>query len=191
MEFQALLTTMKDCKRCPLRRGCSQVVTGAGNFNAKLMIVGEAPGQDEDIEGEPFVGRRGALLNKLLRENEIQREDIYITNAVKCRPPGNRKPSQTEMKVCKIWLWEEIQGLPNLKVIATLGATSTGLLLRISAPTMKDHVGQVYTVDYTQAKIMPWYHPSFILHRNKPTDSAGAKLITQMASWIRQVKEQL
>lgn len=184
-----LIEDMKNCKRCPLRQGCSQVVTGIGNFNSPLLIIGESPGADEDLEGEPFVGRSGQLLNKLLGEAGISRDSIYITNTVKCRPPGNRMPTSEEIAICKTWLWKEIKAMSNLKVIATLGAVSTGLLLKLKCITMAKLIGKAFTMDYTKAKIMPWYHPSYLLRRNKPTD--GPKLIQQTMYWLKTVKEQL
>lgn len=188
MDFQAL---NKGCTRCPLRSGCNQVVTGIGNPNTSLFIVGEAPGADEDLLGEPFVGRSGDLLTKLLRDVKINREDIYISNVVKCRPPGNRKPKQEEIQQCKIWLWKEIQSLLNLKIIITLGATSTELLLSLSNVIMKTVVGKAYQVKYTQAKIMPWYHPSFLLRRNKEVKGEDGKLIDRTRQWLQHIKEQI
>jgi uracil-DNA glycosylase family 4 len=187
-----MLEEMKACTRCPLRQGCSQVVTGIGNFNSHLFIVGEAPGEDEDLEGEPFVGRSGQLLTKLLTEAGIDRKDVYISNSVKCRPPGNRKPSQLEINTCKVWLWKEIKALHNLKVIVTLGAVPTGLLLKLNSVVMGRVINKSFTMEYTKAKIMPWYHPSYLLRRNKPTQGdSGVKLIERTVHWLKYVKEQL
>jgi uracil-DNA glycosylase family 4 len=187
-----LFEDMKACTRCPLRQGCNQVVTGVGPLNASLLIVGEGPGEDEDLEGEPFVGRSGALLNKLLAGAGIERTSIYISNAVKCRPPGNRKPSQLELNTCKIWLWQEIKLLTNLKVIATLGSTPTALLLKLKSVTMNQVIGKTYSLPYSTAQLMPWYHPSYLLRRNKPAEGvAGAKLIEQTAQWLKTVREKL
>jgi uracil-DNA glycosylase family 4 len=180
-----LLTEMKDCTRCGLRQGCNQVVTGVGNANASLLIVGESPGQDEDIEGEPFVGRSGTLLTKLMKDAGIERSSVYITNTVKCRPPNNRAPSPVEITICKRWLWKEIQQLPLLKVIATLGRVPTALLLQLKIPILGAMVGHEYTMDYTNAKIMPWYHPSYLLRRNRAT------LLEQTVTWLKSVKEKI
>src|SRR5947199_1014171 len=158
-----MLEEMKACTRCLLRQGCSQVVTGVGSLDSPLLMVGEAPGEDEDLEGESFVGRSGQLLTKLLTEAGISREDIYISNAVKCHPPGNRKPSQLEINTCKTWLWKEIKALHNLKVIVTLGAIPTGLLLKLNSVVMGRVIDKSFTMEYTKAKIMPWYHPSYLL----------------------------
>jgi uracil-DNA glycosylase len=187
-----LWTNMKNCTRCPLRKGCNQVVVGIGPLCAPLLIVGEAPGGDEDIEGEPFVGRSGQLLTKLLSDGGIDRETIYVSNAVKCRPPANRVPSPIEINTCKIWLWREIQTLSNLKVILTLGATPTGLLLKLKTVSMGKLINKGYTVDYTSAKVYPWYHPSYILRRNKGTSGTeGTKLIDSTVDFFKKIKEQI
>jgi uracil-DNA glycosylase len=187
-----LLTQMKNCTRCHLRETCAQVVTGVGDFSSPLLIVGEAPGADEDLEGEPFVGRSGQLLTKLLADAGIERSATYVSNAVKCRPPGNRTPSPEEIAVCKIWLWREIQQLSNLKVILPLGAIPTGLLLKLKSTTMSHLVGRTFKMDFTKAKIMPWYHPSYLLRRNKPTkDNEGVKLIDRTIAWFKTIKESL
>jgi uracil-DNA glycosylase family 4 len=168
------------------------VVTGVGDFDSPLLIVGEAPGADEDLEGEPFVGRSGQLLTKLLKDAGIDRSSTYVSNAVKCRPPGNRTPSLEEIAVCKIWLWREMQQLSNLKVILPLGAIPTGLLLKLKNVTMGNLVGRTFKMEYTKAKIMPWYHPSFLLRRNKPTkDTEGVKLIDRTVAWFKTIKESL
>jgi uracil-DNA glycosylase len=180
-----LLTEMKNCTRCNLREGCNQVVTGIGNPNTSLLIVGEAPGQDEDIEGEPFVGRSGTLLTKLMKDAGIERSSVYITNTVKCRPPNNRQPSPVEITICKRWLWKEIQQLTLLKVIATLGRVPTALLLQMKIPMLGAMVGNEYNVEYTTAKIMPWYHPSYILRKNR------ASLLEKTVKWLKSVKEKI
>jgi uracil-DNA glycosylase family 4 len=146
------------------------------------MIVGEAPGEDEDSIGEPFVGRSGKLLNKLLTEANISREVIYITNSVRCRPPHNRLPSPEEISACKIWLWREIQ-LIQPKVIMPLGHVPSTLLLKKSL-TMGKMKGNVYELDYCKAKLMPWYHPSYLLRQ-------GSKLDEDTVKWFRKVKENL
>jgi uracil-DNA glycosylase len=181
----------KMCTRCSLRAGCNQVTTGIGPINATLLVCGEASGADEDIEGEPFVGRSGQLLTKLLKDAGISRTDIYISNAVKCRPPNNRVPTQEELDTCKIWLWKEIQLLQNLKVILTLGATPTALLLKLNNIVMSTLIGRSFTVSYTKAKLIPWYHPSFLLRRNKPVNGNEDKLIERTVACFIKIKEQL
>jgi uracil-DNA glycosylase family 4 len=182
-----LWTLNKDCTKCSLRKGCSQVVTGCGPIQSPLLIVGEAPGQDEDLEGEPFVGRSGQLLRKLLKAAGINYKDVYITNTVKCRPPANRTPNVDEVKICKIWLWKEIQ-LSKAKVILPLGAVAIGLLLKINNFRMKDIVGKSFQVDYTTAELMPWYHPSYILRRNTAGEQQDMKLLDQTINWFKVIK---
>jgi uracil-DNA glycosylase len=177
---------MKNCVRCPLRSQCTQVVTGVGSFTSRLLIVGEAPGQDEDTMGEPFVGRSGDLLNQILKKANVNREDIYISNTIKCRPPKNRIPNKNEIERCKIWLWKEIKALTYLKVIMPLGGIATKLLLKLPANTlMKTVVGTINTVEYTSAKITPWYHPSYLIRHN------NHRLLTTTEIWFRRVKELL
>lgn len=170
MDLTELHDTMKLCVRCPLRRQCNQVVPGIGPANARLVVVGEAPGGDEDLLGEPFVGQAGQLLNKLLKGAGIERDSVYITNTVKCRPKGNATPTDTPIQACKPWLWKELQVIKP-KVVLTLGKISTRLLLRLGTSfRMKDVIGQVYDVEYMESKIMSWYHPSYLLHRGLSWD---------------------
>src|SRR4051812_28064790 len=115
------------CTRCPLAQGRTQVVFGAGNADADIMFVGEAPGQQEDLQGIPFVGRAGQLLNELLHEIELDRNDVFIANVLKCRPPGNRDPQPDEIAECEPHLMEQIR-LIEPKVICTLGNFATKLL---------------------------------------------------------------
>src|ERR671917_2688553 len=115
------------CARCPLSRTRTNVVFGSGNANADLMFVGEAPGMHEDQQGLPFVGRAGKLLDQLLEEVGLQRSDVFITNVLLCRPPGNRDPQQDEIDTCKPYLHHKIE-LIEPKVISTLGDFATKLL---------------------------------------------------------------
>jgi len=114
------------CVRCPLHQGRTKVVFGSGNANADLMFVGEAPGQQEDLQGLPFVGRAGKLLDQLLEEVGLQRSDVFITNVLLCRPPGNRDPQPDEIDTCKPYLHRKIE-LIEPKVICTLGNFATKL----------------------------------------------------------------
>jgi len=166
----SLLEDMRQCHKCQLRNSCHQVVTGKGNLNAKLVLIGEAPGEDEDIIGEPFVGRSGKLLTKLLLEAGITRDNVYISNTVKCRPPNNRTPNEDEVRACKSWLWLELKNLAP-EVIITLGKVPTKLLLQLHKQfSMRDISGKEYAVEYMKALIVPWYHPSYLLRRNNALD---------------------
>src|SRR5258708_7742484 len=123
-----------DCTRCKLHQWRKNIVFGVGNPHADLMFVGEGPGADEDAQGEPFVGRAGQLLNNMIKAMGIQREDVYIANVVKCRPPGNRQPERDECDTCSPFLMRQIAAIKP-KVIVALGAVSAKNLLAINAPT--------------------------------------------------------
>lgn len=149
-----------DCTRCKLhKQGRKQIVFGVGNPRADLMFVGEGPGADEDEQGEPFVGRAGQLLNNMIKAMGIQREDVYIANIVKCRPPGNRTPERDECETCSPFLLRQID-VVNPRVIVALGAVAAKTLLAINAP-MSDLRGNWY--DFRGHKLAVTYHPAFLL----------------------------
>lgn len=154
------------CEKCPhLVRSRTQVVFGVGNPDAELMFVGEAPGADEDEQGEPFVGKAGQLLTKIIQAMGFERSDIYIANVLKCRPDmpagesGNRKPKPAEMATCLPWLGEQI-ALVRPKVIVALGATATEGLLGDTSP-MRDLRGR--WLDFRGTPVMVTYHPAYLL----------------------------
>lgn len=147
------------CRRCRLRDGCTQVVFGGGNPQADLMLVGEAPGADEDRLGEPFVGRAGQLLDRILAAIELTRDDVYITNVVKCRPPGNRTPTPDEADTCGVYLKAQVE-LIRPKLIVCLGATATKALIHPEARITKMR-GQWFSV--WGIPTMPTYHPAALL----------------------------
>jgi len=150
----------KDCTRCKLSTlGRSQVVNSVGDFNADLMFVGEAPGADEDRLGEPFVGRAGQLLTDIIKAIGMTREQCFIGNINRCRPPGNRAPEQDESVVCKPFLLREI-AVVRPKVIVVLGATAAQNLLETKVPIGKLR-GHFH--DYLGVKIMPTFHPAYLL----------------------------
>jgi uracil-DNA glycosylase len=142
-----------------LCKGATQVVFGEGNAKAELMFIGEAPGADEDATGRPFVGAAGRLLDKIIEAMGLKREDVYITNVVKCRPPNNRKPTTDEVESCEPFLFREIDVIKP-KVIVTLGATPLFSLLRVKEGITKIR-GQFYT--YHDIPVMPTFHPAFLL----------------------------
>ena len=149
-----------DCTRCKLhKQGRKQIVFGVGNPRAELMFVGEGPGADEDEQGEPFVGRAGQLLNNMIKAMGIEREDVYIANIVKCRPPGNRTPERDECDTCSPFLLRQIDVVAP-KVIVALGAVAAKTLLAINAP-MSDLRGRWY--DFRGRKLAVTYHPAFLL----------------------------
>jgi len=149
-----------ECTRCKLcSLGRSRVVNSVGNFNADLMFVGEAPGADEDEQGEPFVGRAGQLLTKIIEGIGIKREQVFIGNINRCRPPANRAPESDESVVCKPFLLREI-AVVRPKVIVVLGATAAQNLLETKVPIGKLR-GHFH--DYQGVKVMPTFHPAYLL----------------------------
>src|SRR5258705_2160893 len=149
-----------DCSRCKLHTlGRRQVVFGVGNPEADLMFVGEAPGADEDIQGEPFVGRAGQLLTKIIEAIDLRREDVYIANVIKCRPPGNRNPEPDEVEQCEPFLFRQIDTVKP-KVIVALGKFAAQCLLRTSDPITRIR-GREFK--YRDAILIPTYHPAYLL----------------------------
>ncbi len=158
-----------DCKRCKLhKQGRKQIVFGVGNARAELMFVGEGPGADEDAQGEPFVGRAGQLLNNMIKAMGLRREDVYIANIVKCRPPGNRQPERDECETCSPFLMRQIATVKP-KAIVALGATAAKNLLAMNAP-MSELRGRWYDFKpagsdptWAGARLAVTYHPAFLL----------------------------
>ena len=149
-----------DCSRCKLHTlGRRQVVFGVGNPDADLMFVGEAPGADEDIQGIPFVGRAGQLLTKIIEAIGLSRDDVYIANVIKCRPPENRNPEQDEVETCEPFLFQQID-IIKPKVIVALGTFAARALLRTLDPISRLR-GRVY--EYRGAKLIPTFHPAYLL----------------------------
>ncbi|MBS1770928.1 MAG: uracil-DNA glycosylase [Acidobacteria bacterium] len=149
-----------DCSRCKLSTlGRRQVVNSTGNPNARLMFVGEAPGADEDEQGEPFVGRAGQLLTKIIESIGIERKDVFIGNINRCRPPKNRAPEPDETAACKPFLLREIS-VVRPKVIVVLGATAAQNLLETNVPIGKLR-GRFH--EYYGVKVMPTFHPAYLL----------------------------
>lgn len=148
-----------DCTRCPLHEGRTNIVHSTGNREADLMFVGEAPGADEDAQGEPFVGRAGKLLNKIIESIGLKREEVFIGNINRCRPPGNRQPTTEEAETCKPFLIKEIS-VVRPKVIVVLGNTAMKNLLETKQGITKMR-GQF--VDYYGVKVMPTFHPAYLL----------------------------
>lgn len=147
------------CQKCILSKERKNAVPGEGNLKAELMFVGEAPGRDEDIQGKPFVGRAGQLLTKIINAMNFRREEVYITNVVKCRPPKNRNPRKVEIEECKEYLLQQIK-LVNPRVIVTLGKVATDFFLQ-SRLGMTALRGKFY--EYGRIRIMPTFHPSYII----------------------------
>lgn len=149
-----------DCSRCKLHTlGRRQVVFGVGNPQADLMFVGEAPGADEDLQGVPFVGRAGQLLTKIIEAIGLARDDVYIANVIKCRPPQNRNPEQDEVETCEPFLFQQIDVIKP-KVVVALGTFAARALLGTLDPISRLR-GRVY--EYRGAKLIPTFHPAYLL----------------------------
>jgi uracil-DNA glycosylase len=156
----AVRTEIGACVRCKLHaQGRQQIVFGVGNPNADLMFVGEAPGADEDIQGIPFVGRAGQLLTKIIEAIDLKRDDVYIANVIKCRPPGNRNPEQDEVETCEPFLFQQIDVIKP-KVIVALGTFAARALLRTLDPISRLR-GRIF--EYRGAKLIPTFHPAYLL----------------------------
>lgn len=156
----AIRTELGDCTRCKLSATRTNIVFGVGNPNADLMFVGEAPGADEDEQGEPFVGRAGQLLTKIIEAMGYQRSDVYIANILKCRPPNNRPPEPDEVATCEPFLFKQIDSIKP-KVIVALGTHAAHTLLKIDTPISKIR-GQV--LDYRgDVKVVATFHPAYLL----------------------------
>jgi uracil-DNA glycosylase len=160
-----------DYTRCKLYKGRNKIVFGVGNPRAELMFVGEGPGADEDAQGEPFVGRAGQLLNNMIKAMGLKREDVYIANIVKCRPPGNRQPERDEAETCSPFLMRQI-AVVKPKVVVALGATAAKNLLAMNSP-MSELRGRWYDFKpagvrsndplWPGARLAVTYHPAFLL----------------------------
>jgi DNA polymerase len=158
--LSAIREDLGDCVRCKLHaQGRTQIVFGVGNPAADVMFVGEAPGADEDVQGVPFVGRAGQLLTKMIEGMGFRREEVFIANVLKCRPPGNRNPEPDEVAQCEPFLFRQIAAVePN--VIVALGAFAARALLKSPDPISRLR-GRVY--EFRGAKLIPTFHPSFLL----------------------------
>lgn len=157
--LEELNQCMHDCHKCPLEKLRTKLVFGKGNPKADVIVIGEAPGADEDKLGEPFVGRAGKLLTDILQAINFSRDEVYITNVVKCRPPGNRNPLPDEMKRCLPYLFRQIE-LIKPKMILCLGLVSASGVLNLKQ-TLSKMRGNVYELG--EAKVMVTYHPAALL----------------------------
>jgi uracil-DNA glycosylase len=148
-----------DCRRCPLAEGRNRLVFGAGHPRARVMFVGEGPGRDEDRQGEPFVGRAGQLLNRIIQAVGMTRESVYIANVVKCRPPGNRNPAPEEVATCKPFLDRQIRSI-RPEILVALGKVAAQALLGTDAPLNRLR-GRFHS--YGETPLLVTYHPAFLL----------------------------
>ena len=173
-----LYKEVQRCEKCPLHETRTKVVFGAGNADADLMFVGEAPGAEEDRQGLPFVGRAGQLLNQLLEEIGLSREEVFIANVLKNRPPGNRDPLPPEIQACEPWLWQQV-GLIEPRVVCTLGNFSTKLLT--GSPTGITKVRgtpQVHELGGRTVYLLPLFHPAAALRTPAVKETLRADFAT-------------
>ena len=181
--LESIREDIGDCTRCKLSTlGRKQIVFGVGSHNAELMFVGEGPGADEDVQGIPFVGRAGQLLTKMIEAMGFRRDDVYIANVVKCRPPDNRNPEPDEIASCEPFLFRQIEAI-RPKVIVALGSFAAKTLLRTQDPISRLR-GRVY--EYHGAKLIPTFHPSFLLRSPAQKKYAWEDLKTALAVLGRQ-----
>ena len=158
-DLLALASIASACTLCRLAGTRTQVVFGTGNPNADLMFIGEAPGRDEDLQGEPFVGRAGQLLTDIIKAMKLTREDVYIANVIKCRPPENRNPEPDELDACRPYIRQQVQMIQP-KVIVTLGKFGLQSLLEKSYSITAVRGNWL---EYEGIKVMPTYHPAYLL----------------------------
>lgn len=169
-DWEQTLASIDACQNCSLGSGCTRKVPGKGNPQADLMIIGEAPGRDEDLQGLPFVGRAGQLLDKMLKAIGLQTEQVYITNILKCRPPNNRDPQPEEVVACSQFLNAQIK-LLQPKVLLSVGRISAQNLLKLQQPLGKLRQSQ-HCLPETNLPLLVTYHPAYLL-RN-PADKSKA-----------------
>ena len=155
---------LQGCRRCKLCEGRSTIVFGAGNPRAELVVIGEGPGADEDAQGVPFVGRAGQLLTKMLESVQITREEVFVTNTVLCRPPGNRNPESDELAACRPFLDAKL-GVIQPKVVLALGSVATQALLHTKEAIGKLR-GRLHA--FGDAVLIPTFHPAFLLRNPGP-----------------------
>ncbi len=173
-----LEASLQDCQRCKLCQGRTNLVFGAGNADAELVFVGEGPGQDEDRQGIPFVGRAGQLLTKMIESGmELKRSDVFICNVVKCRPPENRNPELDEVATCEPFLHQQLD-IIQPKVIIALGKFAAQSLLQTTTPISRLR-GQWF--EYKGIKLMPTFHPSYLLRSPQEKRKAWEDLKKVMA----------
>jgi len=164
--FHSVEERVLKCQKCMLSQGRTNAVPGEGSLEAELMFVGEAPGRDEDLQGRPFVGRAGQLLTKIIGAMKFNREDVYITNVVKCRPPNNRNPNKEEIEACKDYLLEQIEMIKPRAIVA-LGKVATDFFVH-SSLGMTALRGNFH--EFNDIQVMPTFHPSYLI-RNEGNKS--------------------
>ena len=175
--LEALRAEAHDCNRCRLAKTRTNVVFGVGNPNADLMFIGEAPGRDEDERGEPFVGRAGQLLTDIIKAMKLTRDDVYIANVIKCRPPENRNPEADELEECRPIIRRQVE-LIRPKVIVTLGRFG---LQSLTEKSYAISAVRGQWLDYDGIRLMPTYHPAYLLRTPSAKKEVWADMKKVMA----------
>jgi uracil-DNA glycosylase family 4 len=167
MTLPLLRKQVSKCRKCPLAATRTNTVFGEGSNNARLMFIGEAPGEEEDLQGKPFVGRAGKFLDQMIEKIGLRRDEVFICNVLKCRPPNNRDPEPVEVKACKSYLLSQLE-LISPKIICTLGKHAYNTLLGVDEKITR--IRGVLT-SYNRIKLLPTYHPAFLLrNQNRITE---------------------
>ena len=170
-----LKTKASNCRKCQLSKERTKVVFGSGNHDANVLLIGEAPGREEDMNGEPFIGRAGKLLTEILFSVKLSRKNVYITNTVKCRPPENRNPNHDEIDACSTYLDQQIN-LISPSVIVLLGRIAAEALMSTSEP-MSSLRGKIHLYKDTQIPMLVFYHPAYLLRSPGEKSKAWDDLI--------------
>lgn len=180
-----LRVQVESCRRCPLCDGRTQTVFGVGNPHARVMFIGEAPGKNEDLQGEPFVGAAGHYLNELLGCAGLRREDVFIANVLKCRPPGNRDPRPEEIQTCTPYLREQTRTI-DPEVLVTLGKFSTQFVLKTQVGITRLH-GRVQRAG--KFLVLPIFHPAAALYDGAKREALENDFVT-LGQLLHQLDEQ-
>jgi DNA polymerase len=175
--LERIAAELAGCTRCKLHRGRRNIVFGVGNPRAELVFVGEGPGHDEDVQGEPFVGRAGKLLTQMIEAMGLKRSDVYICNVVKCRPPENRTPEKDEIATCSPFLLRQLAAIQP-KVIICLGGVAAQTLLGTNQPISR-YRGQWF--DFRGARLLATYHPAYLLRNPNAKGEVWRDLLRAMA----------
>lgn len=175
--FEDLKRVVLACEKCRLAKGRTNVVYGVGNPNADLMFIGEAPGRDEDLKGEPFVGRAGQLLTDIVKAMKLTRDDVYIANVIKCRPPENRNPEPDELDACRPYIRRQVELIQPI-VIVTLGRFA---LQSLTEKGYSISAARGQWLEYNGIKVMPTYHPAYLLRNPAAKKEVWADMKKVMA----------
>jgi uracil-DNA glycosylase family 4 len=178
--LETIWKDLKGCQRCKLHTGRTHIVFGEGNPHADLVFIGEGPGYHEDQQGKPFVGKAGELLTRIIQAIGLRREEVYITNIVKCRPPNNRNPEPDEILICKTFLRRQLE-IIQPKIICALGKVAAQTLLKTAIPISRLR-GRFH--DYHGIKLMPTYHPAYLLR-----NPGGKRLVWEDMQLVQKAYE--